>query len=86
MLTAAGDRPGAGPAPDAVASRKATHVVIAPAVAREAASGTAAVFAELTPGMQVTLVERSGTWALVARDGRRLGYVQDEPKALAPLH
>jgi WD40 repeat protein len=45
--------------------------------------GTAAVVVELSPGMQVSLIEASGGWALIAREGRRLGYV--EAKALVRL-
>lgn len=62
---------------------KATHVVIAPVNVRQSASDGASVVVELTAGTQVRLVETSDGWTLVAREGKRLGYVRE--KALATL-
>jgi uncharacterized caspase-like protein len=85
VVLPAGDAPvpAARPAPEALVASRPTHVVTTSTAVREAASGGAAVVIELTPGMQVTLVETDGGWVLVAREGKRLGYV--EQKALARL-
>ncbi|UYO54611.1 caspase family protein [Rhodopseudomonas palustris] len=53
-----------------------THVVIAPAQVREAANAKSATIVELKPGTQVRLIETANGWTLVARDGKKLGYVQ----------
>jgi WD40 repeat protein/uncharacterized caspase-like protein len=55
---------------------KSTHVVIAPTGVRQTASSVAPVVVQLAPGAQVVLVETSGGWVLVARGGKRLGYVE----------
>jgi hypothetical protein len=60
-----------------------THVVIAATTVRQAASATSNAVSELSPGVQVRLMETSGGWVLVAREGRRLGYV--DSKAIAGL-
>jgi uncharacterized caspase-like protein len=60
-----------------------THVVIAPVGVRQTASGAASVVVQLTPGQQVVLIESANGWVLVARDGKRLGYVEEA--ALARL-
>ncbi len=60
-----------------------THVVIADAkVFADADTGAQSV-AVLSPGSQVAVVEMSDNWALVARDGAVLGYIQNS--ALAHL-
>jgi hypothetical protein len=71
--------PGPAVRPEAKAALpgRPTHVVTAPTRVRAEASGTAAVVVELAPGTQVSLVMTSGGWALVARDGKRLGYVEE---------
>jgi uncharacterized caspase-like protein len=69
---------------ESVASSRPTHVVTATTAVREGPSATAAAVAELSPGMLVTVIETGGGWALVAREGNRLGYVED--KALARPH
>jgi hypothetical protein len=33
---------------------------------------------ELSPGVQVRVVHFDGTWAIIARDGQKLGYVPAE--------
>jgi WD40 repeat protein len=62
---------------------KPTHVVIASAVVHPAGSESAPVLVELTPGTQVRVIESSGDWVIVAREGKKLGYVQ--AKTLAGL-
>jgi hypothetical protein len=57
--------------------------LITPVGVRQAAGGSAPVVVQLTPGQQVVLIEGAGGWVLVARDGKRLGYVEE--KALARL-
>jgi len=64
-------------------SRKPTHVVIVPASVRENSGGTGAVTEQLTPGAQVVVMEGADGWVLIARDGRKLGYVEE--KTLARL-
>jgi uncharacterized caspase-like protein len=66
------------------ASVRPTHVVTAATAVREAASDSAAVVIELAAGTLVTVLETSSGWALIARDGRPLGYVAEQ-KALARL-
>jgi hypothetical protein len=72
-----------GPAPKGAPTARPTHVVAAAISAREAPRADAAVVAELTAGMPVLLIETSGGWALIERNGRRLGYVEE--KALVRL-
>ncbi len=55
---------------------KPTHVVIAQTPVRSLARGSDTVV-ELKPGTQVTLVETADGWTLVAKDGHKLGYVQE---------
>jgi WD40 repeat protein len=55
---------------------KPTHVVIATAAVHSTASESTPTVVELSAGTQVRLVEASGEWVLVAREGKRLGYVQ----------
>jgi len=62
---------------------KPTHVVIAPATVRQSANESAAVIIELSAGTQVRLIESAGGWVLVAREGKRLGYL--DGKMVAPL-
>jgi WD40 repeat protein/uncharacterized caspase-like protein len=75
--------PGSDTAPAAVIAAKPTHVVIAQTTVRQTADHKAAAVTELAPGAQVQLVETMGSWVLIARDGKRLGYV--DVKALAGL-
>jgi WD40 repeat protein len=60
-----------------------THVVIAASTVRQSASATSGAVVELSPGMQVRLIETSGGWMLVAREGKKLGYI--EAKAVLGL-
>lgn len=75
--------PAVSDGPIAVIPAKPTHVVIAPAQVRQTASETAPLIIQLTAGTQVRLIKSAGSWVLVARDGKRLGYV--EAKAIAAL-
>jgi hypothetical protein len=75
--------PAVSEGPSAVIPAKPTHVVIAPAQVRQSASDTAPVVIQLTAGTQVRLIENAGGWVLVARDGKKLGYV--EAKAIVAL-
>ncbi len=68
--------PGASAEPSPVVSAKPTHVVITAARVREAPKASAPVVIELTAGTQVQLVETAEGWVLVARDGKKLGYVE----------
>jgi WD40 repeat protein len=75
-----------GSAPPFVATStptKPTHVVIASTQVRQSAAATGVAIVELPAGAQVTIVKRESGWIIVARDGKQLGYVQQE--ALAPL-
>ena len=55
---------------------KPTHVVIAPTSVRQTADPISAVVNQLSPGSQVRIVETKNGWVLIARDGKRLGYVE----------
>ena len=66
-----------------IAPAKPTHVVVTTARVREAPKGDASVVTELTAGTQVQLVETAEGWVLIARDGKKLGYL--EVKELARL-
>jgi WD40 repeat protein len=58
-----------------------THVVVLPVDVKDGASNTATTIFHLAPGTQVYLVQTSGGWSLVARDGQKLGYVQSSAVA-----
>ena len=58
--------------------KKSTHFVIKPAALRENSSTTAEVLNMLKAGTAVRVIELGGEWALIARDGRKLGYVRAE--------
>jgi WD40 repeat protein len=73
----------ASPAATAIPTRP-THVVIAPTTVRQSAAAHGVAIIELQAGSQVTLVQAEGQWVIVARDGKRIGYVEE--KALARLH
>jgi WD40 repeat protein len=63
---------------------KPTHVLIAPTAVHADAADVAPVVLQLQPGTQVRLVQTAaGGWALIARDGKKVGYVED--KALLTL-
>jgi len=65
------------PAQADAAPRRPTHVAIAAIQAHDQPNAQATVTGSLEPGMQVTVLEQApdGTWVLVERDGRRIGYV-----------
>jgi WD40 repeat protein len=62
---------------------KPTHVVIAPSPVHEAPGADSTTLQQLAPGAQVVLVETVNGWTLIARDGKKLGYVEE--KALLRL-
>jgi hypothetical protein len=74
---------GAASAGEPVISRTPTHVVMrAVDVLAEPSSG--AVVKKLDPATIVTVVRTDQGWALVAKDGSALGYV--EASALTQIH
>jgi hypothetical protein len=62
----------------AVVPAKPTHVVISPADVYEQLGGKGTKVQQLPPGTQVTLIETSEGWSVVAKDGGRLGFVKQE--------
>ena len=60
-----------------------THVFIRRERVREQAAADAQGERELSPGMQVRVLKFEDAWALIARDGQKLGYVPAE--AVAPI-
>jgi hypothetical protein len=64
--------------PVVAAPAKPSHVIVAAAWVRESPRAGAAVIVELSPGTQVQLVETKDGWVLVARDGKKLGYLQEK--------
>ena len=54
---------------------KSTHVVIQPSDLFEQAEGDGIAIETLKPGTVVTLIESENGWTLVAKDGKKLGYV-----------
>ena len=67
--------PVAAGGPAAAIPATPTHVVIAASTVRQSASAASGAGIELAPGTQVRLIEASGAWILVARDGKKLGYI-----------
>ncbi|MGY2995051.1 caspase family protein [Mesorhizobium sp. URHB0026] len=78
VLTIATPPPSAVAAPsEAPIPDTPTHVVIAVAAVHELGDEASPIVTQLTPGTQVRLIESgSGGWAVVARQGQRLGYVK----------
>jgi WD40 repeat protein/uncharacterized caspase-like protein len=66
-----------------IATAKPTYVVIAPTDVYQKPGGKGARIQQLPPGTQVTLVETSAGWSVIAKDGTNLGFVKQE--ALAKL-
>ena len=71
-------------APGAVANRGAvvilntpTHVLIRSERVREKPADDASGERQLGPGTQVRVIEFIGGWAIIARDGQKLGYVPE---------
>ena len=56
---------------------KPTHVVVTPVDVKDSTSDAASSVRHLRPGTQVRVLEAAGGWVLIARDGEKLGYVQD---------
>jgi hypothetical protein len=54
-----------------------------PSPVHEAPGEDTSAALQLVPGAQVVLIETANGWTLIARDGKKLGYVED--KALARL-
>jgi hypothetical protein len=52
-----------------------THVMVRAEFAREKPSADAPGSIELRAGTQVRVVEFSGNWVVIAREGQKLGYV-----------
>jgi WD40 repeat protein len=75
--------PAAVASPAAAIPAVSTHVVIAASTVRQSASATSGAIIDLKPGTQVRLMEISGAWILVARDGKKLGYI--DAKSVAGL-
>ena len=69
LAKGAKDRPSAGIA------KTPTHVVIKPSGLFAKAGGVGTAIETLAPGTQVTLMKTEQGWTLVARDGKRIGYV-----------
>ncbi|EGP09590.1 polysaccharide deacetylase [Bradyrhizobiaceae bacterium SG-6C] len=67
----------AGSAAAASIPTKATHVVIKPSEVKAAVGDTSETVSQLAPGTQVRLIETANGWTLVAREGRKLGYVRE---------
>ncbi len=63
--------------------KKPTHAVLAAADLFEAANRGAAVKRQLKRGEQVTEIKAEGGWAYIAKDGKALGYVEEDK--LLPL-
>ncbi len=84
-LAGEGTGPAAGgsAAAGAAAPAKPTHVVIMPAAARPSPDPSGAAVVELPPGSQVVVLATEAGWAVVARDGKRIGFVEE--RALARL-
>lgn len=66
---------GAKDRPDTGIAKTPTHVVIKPSGLFAKAGGDGTVIETLAPGTQVTLMKTEQGWTLVARDGKRIGYV-----------
>jgi WD40 repeat protein/uncharacterized caspase-like protein len=62
---------------DALVAGKPTHVVIAPSVVRQSPEPGAPAVTELAAGTSVVLIRGESGWVIVARDGKRLGYVEE---------
>jgi hypothetical protein len=45
---------------------------------RQTTGESTPVVMQLSPGQQVVLIESAGGWVLVARDGKKLGYVEEK--------
>ena len=57
---------------------KPTHVVTAPVAVHKSADASSDVVVSLQPGSQVAVMKTADGWTLVARDGQKLGYVEDQ--------
>jgi WD40 repeat protein len=69
---------------DALIPKTPTHVLIRPELVRERPATDAPGERQLSPGIQVRVVEfTTDAWAIIAREGEKLGYVP--AAALAPL-
>jgi hypothetical protein len=66
--------PGAG----TEAPAKPTHVVILPASVKSGMDPTAAIVTQLPAGSQVRVIETKNGWVLIARDGQKIGYVEEK--------
>ncbi|WP_334403176.1 caspase family protein [Bradyrhizobium sp. AZCC 2289] len=57
---------------------KPTHVLVAPSDVLVIAAIDGVIVERLAAGSQVTLVELANGWAAVARNGKKIGYVQEQ--------
>ncbi|MGH6931315.1 MAG: caspase family protein [Dongiaceae bacterium] len=62
---------------ETIISNKSTHVMMEATKVFAVAGGSGAVVQELAPITLVTLVKTEPGWALIARDGTKLGYVAE---------
>jgi WD40 repeat protein len=68
-----------GDDPDLIVSGRPTHVVVTAVKVRKAPGSESVVTAQLPAGARIlVMTEDQSGWLLVARDGRRLGYVETE--------
>jgi hypothetical protein len=58
-----------------VIPKEPTHVMVRAEFAHEKPSADAPGSMQLKPGTQVRVVEFSGNWVVIAREGQKLGYV-----------
>jgi hypothetical protein len=63
---------------------ESTHVVISMTDVHATADAGSPTIVALTPGTQVRLIETVNGWTMVARDGRKIGYLKSS--ALAAMH
>jgi WD40 repeat protein/uncharacterized caspase-like protein len=66
------------PGADTVIPTKSTHVVILPVTVKSGIDPTAAVVAQLPAGSQVRVIETDNGWVLIARNGQKIGYVEEK--------
>ena len=58
--------------------REPTHVLIAKIAARQSANISSPVVQEIVAGTRVLVITTTGEWSLVARNGRKIGFVPRE--------
>lgn len=68
----------AGPAKSVSVESRPTHVVVSPADVYEQVAGKGTRVEQLAAGTLLSLVKTEQGWALVARDGKQIGYVMED--------